>query len=186
MSSSSSPGDWTAKGSAWLFYADAYDPAWKALVDEKPAKVYRANVGFKAVHVPKGAGTVTFYFDGGWRDVHCLAFVIAAGLLTLALTGLLFTAPWLVTIAEEPAAPPAGESLRILLIWAALAWLARSRPLSSCLPTSPHCRLLLSGWRASLCRLSIIKTHCDKAHSIRALHDCVFTDLAYASGWCPY
>ena len=75
------PAAWTNRGSGWLFYADAYGPSWQALVDGKAADVCPANVGFKAVHVPKGAGEVTFYFDGGWRDRHCLAFVVASGLL---------------------------------------------------------------------------------------------------------
>ena len=114
-----------AEASGWLFYADAYDPAWKALVDEQPAKVYPANVGFKAVRVPKGAREVTFYYDGGWRDKHCLAFMAAAALLAVILTGLLFAAPWLLKIDSEADVAAGAEdpsSMKSVRNWSALAW----------------------------------------------------------------
>ena len=111
--------------SGWLYYADGYDPAWKALVDGQPTEVHRANVGFKAVHVPQGAREVTFFFDAGWRDEHCLAFIAASALLAFAMTGLLFAAPWLLRIGPGPTITPVDnpplQNLDMLRAWSAFA-----------------------------------------------------------------
>jgi hypothetical protein len=113
--------------SGWLYYADAYHPGWKALVDGKPARVFQANIGFKAVHVPKGTEKVTFYFERGWRDVHGLALIVASALLAFMVTGWVVAGPWLLKIGgEAPSlvgsfAPEADPNhLRLLRIWSAL------------------------------------------------------------------
>jgi hypothetical protein len=122
-----------AGASGWLFYADAYDPGWKAIVDGENAEVHQADMGFKAVHLPSGAREVTFYFDRGWRDLHGLVFIIASALLAFAVTGLLLAAPWVLAIsrdlpnklADAARSPAATEShWQILQIWSAVAWLA--------------------------------------------------------------
>jgi hypothetical protein len=115
-----------AGAAGWLFYADAYDPGWKAVVDGQPTEVYRANVGFKAVHVPQSAREVTFFYDGGLRDLHGLAFVAASALLAFALTGLLVFAPWLVPIGHEVEPAPDADTTHLDMVrtWSALAWLA--------------------------------------------------------------
>ena len=45
-----------------LYYADAWDPGWRAFVDGAPVPVLRANLGFKAVVVPPGSSEVRFAF----------------------------------------------------------------------------------------------------------------------------
>jgi hypothetical protein len=46
-----------------LLLADAYYPGWKALVDGREEKVYRANYLFRAVPVPAGQHEVRFVFQ---------------------------------------------------------------------------------------------------------------------------
>jgi len=45
-----------------LFLSDTYYPGWKALIDEKETKIYRANYAFRSVFVPKGVHTVAFEY----------------------------------------------------------------------------------------------------------------------------
>lgn len=46
-----------------LFLSDNYFPGWKASVDEKDAKIYRADYAFRAVEVPKGTHEVAFRYN---------------------------------------------------------------------------------------------------------------------------
>ena len=43
---------------AWLVYADAWHPDWKARIDGRDVPIARANLGFKAVRVEPGAARV--------------------------------------------------------------------------------------------------------------------------------
>ncbi|OGG04220.1 hypothetical protein A2Z33_03660 [Candidatus Gottesmanbacteria bacterium RBG_16_52_11] len=45
-----------------LILSDAYYPGWRAEVDGKPTKLYRANYAFRGVEVPAGTHTVTFLY----------------------------------------------------------------------------------------------------------------------------
>jgi uncharacterized membrane protein YfhO len=46
-----------------LVFSDAYDPGWKALVDGKKTKVYRANYNFRAIVLPAGEHLVNFVYQ---------------------------------------------------------------------------------------------------------------------------
>ncbi|MBX7246568.1 MAG: YfhO family protein [Candidatus Sumerlaeaceae bacterium] len=74
----------TAPADGWLVLADGFSPAWKATVNGRPAKVWRANGAFRAVEVAKG-DPVVFVLSSA-------AFWIGAGLsgAGLLLSGLLF------------------------------------------------------------------------------------------------
>ena len=48
--------------SAFLYVSDTYYPGWRAYVDGKETKIYRANLAFRAVEVPKGKHTVVFKY----------------------------------------------------------------------------------------------------------------------------
>lgn len=65
---------------AWLVYADAWHPDWRATVDGAPAEVLEANLAFKAVRVPAGRHEVRFWIDRGVRGL----WLTAAGLLFAA------------------------------------------------------------------------------------------------------
>jgi hypothetical protein len=55
-------------GPAWLVYADAFHPGWRATVNGQPAPVVEANLVSKAVRVPEGTSTVCLTFNGGARS----------------------------------------------------------------------------------------------------------------------
>ncbi len=46
-----------------LFLSDSFFPGWKAYVDGKETKIYRANYAFRAIVVPSGKHTVIFSFN---------------------------------------------------------------------------------------------------------------------------
>jgi hypothetical protein len=48
---------------AWLYYANAWHPYWKAEINGLTVPVYRANHAFQAVVVPPGRHSVVFYYD---------------------------------------------------------------------------------------------------------------------------
>ncbi|MEW6097417.1 MAG: YfhO family protein [bacterium] len=45
-----------------LFLSDTYYPNWKAFIDGKPTKVYRANYAFRAINFPAGSHKVEFVY----------------------------------------------------------------------------------------------------------------------------
>jgi hypothetical protein len=45
-----------------VYRSQVFDPGWNVLVDNKKAKLYRANYDFQAVFVPKGTHDVLFYY----------------------------------------------------------------------------------------------------------------------------
>jgi hypothetical protein len=47
---------------AFLYVSDTWYPGWHAYVDGKETKIYRANLAFRAVEVPKGKHTVVFKY----------------------------------------------------------------------------------------------------------------------------
>ena len=83
--------DWSAErvrvetdspGPGWLVIAQAHYHPWRALVDEAPAPIRRANVAFQAVELPPGRHTVELtYRDDAFR-LGC-----AVSLAGLALVG---------------------------------------------------------------------------------------------------
>jgi hypothetical protein len=55
-------------GGAWLVYADAYHPGWRATVNGGPAKVWKANLAFKALYLAPGDNAVEFDFTHPMRQ----------------------------------------------------------------------------------------------------------------------
>lgn len=54
---------------AVFYVSDTYYPGWKATIDNKEARIYRANYNFRAVLVPKGTSSVLFtYTPTWWRE----------------------------------------------------------------------------------------------------------------------
>lgn len=47
---------------AFLVMSDNYYPGWKAYIDRKETKIYRANYTFKAIEIPRGKHTVLFRY----------------------------------------------------------------------------------------------------------------------------
>ncbi|MBL7159430.1 YfhO family protein [Candidatus Microgenomates bacterium] len=46
-----------------LFLSDSYYPGWKAFIDKKETKIYRANYTFRAIGVPDGEHQITFSYQ---------------------------------------------------------------------------------------------------------------------------
>jgi uncharacterized membrane protein YfhO len=53
----------SSNSTALLFLSDNYYPGWKASVNGKNSKIYRADYSFRAVIVPKGDSVVEFLFN---------------------------------------------------------------------------------------------------------------------------
>lgn len=47
----------------YLFTSDAYYPGWSAYLDGNPTTLYRANVAFRAVHIPAGEHAVEYRYE---------------------------------------------------------------------------------------------------------------------------
>ena len=47
----------------FLFLSDSYYPGWKAYVDGRETKIYRANFMFRAVALDRGAHKIEFVYD---------------------------------------------------------------------------------------------------------------------------
>jgi len=54
--------EYEADSNAFLYVSDTYYPGWRAYVDGKETKIYRANLAFRAIEVPKGKHTVVFKY----------------------------------------------------------------------------------------------------------------------------
>jgi len=67
---------------AWLYYADAYHPDWRAYIDNVRAEIVEANYAFKALQLPQGNHVVEFRFDSRLIfKLFCLINII--GFLTV-------------------------------------------------------------------------------------------------------
>lgn len=74
-----------SEGDGFLVLSDTYYPGWKAAVDGKETKIYRANFAFRAVEVPAGKHVVKFTFEPTyWR----LGLGISLSTLVVVLLGL--------------------------------------------------------------------------------------------------
>jgi len=69
----------------FLFLSDTYYPGWRACVDGREAKIYRANFMFRAVVLEKGRHEVRFVYDPLFFKAGMIISIVA--LLGLALTG---------------------------------------------------------------------------------------------------
>lgn len=68
-----------------LFYiSDAFDPGWKAMMDSKEAKVYRANYDLRAIFVPSGEHVIDYtYQPTSFRVGLIISFSSSIGLIIL-------------------------------------------------------------------------------------------------------
>ncbi len=77
----------TVPDGAWLVYADAFHPGWRARVDGREAPIAEANLAFKAVWLPSGDHVVRFWYQPGssyYASYALAAFGLACGLTLLA------------------------------------------------------------------------------------------------------
>lgn len=81
--------DVRAGTAGFVYFADGYDPAWRAFVDGKETKVYRADGNFKAIAVPPGEHAVSFSYSPTAMRGSILLFqiVFVLGVIWLAVLG---------------------------------------------------------------------------------------------------
>ena len=73
-----------ADGPTWMVISQAFHPAWRATVNGRRARVWRANHAFQAVALPAGASSVRLiYADRMFRVGACVSLVAAAGCVVL-------------------------------------------------------------------------------------------------------
>ena len=66
-----------------LFLSDNYYPGWKAYVDDKETKIYRANYTFRSIFLPQGNHKVIFIYKPLSFQVGLLISLIAVTLLII-------------------------------------------------------------------------------------------------------
>lgn len=72
----------------FLFLSDTYYPGWKAFVDDKPAKIYRADSAFRSVPVTKGKHNMLFIYDPkSFRIGKLISSLTFIGLISLLIYG---------------------------------------------------------------------------------------------------
>lgn len=75
---------YSPKNGAWLYYADAWHPSWRAFVNNKSAYVFQANIAFKAIRVESGINEVRLVFDN--KKSKLLGYIIIfAGVLFMVM-----------------------------------------------------------------------------------------------------
>lgn len=74
-------------GDALLVLTDSYDPGWTAMVDGRPAQIYRANLVQRAVEIPAGTKEVVFRYRprsvirGAWISGLTVAGILFGGFM---------------------------------------------------------------------------------------------------------
>lgn len=70
-----------SKQDCFLYYGDGYDKSWRGFIDGKEDKVYKANLAFKAIIVPRGNHEVRFLYDPKFYKVSLFCYFV--GMLVL-------------------------------------------------------------------------------------------------------
>jgi hypothetical protein len=98
----------TAKTSAEavLFFSEVYYPAWKAYIDGKPTKLYRAFTTLRAVEVPPGKHTIVLRYESDAFAMGSKTTIITLLLSLAALTILIVRGKKRV---EQPSPAAAGQ-----------------------------------------------------------------------------
>lgn len=76
----------STEGDSLLFLSDTYFPGWKAFVDGKETKIYRANYTFRAVGVPSGNHDVEFLYNPLSFKIGYIISLISVGVFIMFLT----------------------------------------------------------------------------------------------------
>ncbi len=71
-----------ADGARLLFFSDTYYPGWKAFIDNKETKIYRADYAFRALYIPEGTHEVLFLYE---PNSFRLGIIISSASIILAL-----------------------------------------------------------------------------------------------------
>jgi hypothetical protein len=72
-----------ADSEGYLLLGDTYYPGWEVTVDGQPARLLRANLMFRAVHLPPGEHTVLFRYAPNSLRIGAIISLIAALLMVV-------------------------------------------------------------------------------------------------------
>jgi hypothetical protein len=68
--------DTYASHDGYLYFSDGYDRGWKAFVNGDPVKVFKANLAFKAIELPKGESKVLFEYSPDFFKAGILTYYL--------------------------------------------------------------------------------------------------------------
>jgi len=71
-----------------LYWSDGFDNGWHAYVNGEEVSIYRANINFKAIVIPKGVSHINFVYE---HTLFKLALWAFYGALMLAVTFAIMT-----------------------------------------------------------------------------------------------
>lgn len=77
-------------GNMLLFISDEYYPSWYGKVDNTVVPIYKADVAFRAIEVPKGKHTVTFFYSSNYFPIG-VDFAAAGIVITVLYSVYLYT-----------------------------------------------------------------------------------------------
>lgn len=69
--------------SAFFYYSDAFHPHWKAYVNGVRTQVIKANVGYKAIKIPRGSSHIILKFDHPFYTISIFAALFSNLLICL-------------------------------------------------------------------------------------------------------
>jgi len=101
------------KNGAWLVYADAYHPNWKATVNGMAAPVYEANLAFKAVHINQRKNIVKFTINDNFNLLYAVFNSVIGFLFALGFLLVLFKTKYLPSLGVR-VKPESGTEAREL------------------------------------------------------------------------
>lgn len=58
-----------AAENGYFYFGDGYSKHWKVFLNSKEVKIYKTNVNFKSVYVPKGKHRVDFVYDPAFLGI---------------------------------------------------------------------------------------------------------------------
>jgi len=71
-----------APQNCWLFASERFAPGWKAYVDEKEVRIFKANFAFRAIEIPAGTHVVRMvYAPWLYKPLLILSWGLTAGIL---------------------------------------------------------------------------------------------------------
>ena len=80
-----------------LYWADGYDKNWHAYVNGKEVPIYRANINFKAISLPKGTNSINFTYNPSLYKIGLIVFYgtwVVSFLAVVIIRGFYAVANW--------------------------------------------------------------------------------------------
>lgn len=71
-----------AEAPCFLYYSDGFDRSWRAFIDGRECKVYRANMAFKSVILDKGRHVVRFIYDPRFYKITLFCYFAGLSIAT--------------------------------------------------------------------------------------------------------